>query len=68
MPQPQAAVIQASVACAVAFARVIRSLWHRERERPGRYGYLRGTVSSENDRLLAAQMAMLEPVRLLCSQ
>jgi len=61
VPQPQAAVVQASVSAP----------W-RSPGLSGRFGSvnvsvqgdtvtLRGTVSSENDRLLAAQMAMLEP-------
>jgi hypothetical protein len=61
VPQPQAAVVEASVAAP----------WHSP-GLSGRFGSvnvsvqgdtvtLRGIVGSENDRLLAAQMAMLEP-------
>jgi hypothetical protein len=61
VPQPKAAVVQASISAP----------W-RSPGLSGRFGTvnvsvqgdtvtLRGTVSSDNDRLLAAQMAMLEP-------
>ncbi len=61
VPLPQAAVVQASVAAPWQSPGLSGRFGGVKVSVQGDTVTLRGSVSSENDRLLAAQMAMLEP-------